>query len=157
MVLALGTCCWWSFAARIQDEVRPTTQATGALVDITRDASTQQIASMGAACLSLIGGLTLCVLGLGVQHGKRNSGRWLKWSCGLIALYFWWFLIMSVFAFPFMIARVILGVAMALAWTGLFLLVGAAVHELAAMPAMPADSQWTQRDEDDLRRGGSPH
>lgn len=73
VILALGTCCWWSFAGLTDERIRPTSQPDS-LGDIVRAADGSRLWSMSAVCVSFVGGLALAALGLGLQAEKRRSG-----------------------------------------------------------------------------------
>ncbi len=73
VILALGTCCWWSFAGLTDERIRPTSQPES-FGDIVRAADGSRLWSMSAVCVSFVGGLALAVLGLGLQAEKRRSG-----------------------------------------------------------------------------------
>lgn len=158
MVLVFGSCCFWSFSGRVQDEARPS-EVGRTIVNLTQDAQPQQLWSMGAVVLIFSGGLTISALGMGLQHDRPAATKWAKWTTLGIAIYFWAFLVMSIFALPTSIANIAISGLMALVWTVLFLLAGVSVDEMRKFPPDPksSQSQWTSRDEDDLRRASSRH
>ncbi|OWY70418.1 hypothetical protein B7486_16660 [cyanobacterium TDX16] len=158
VVLMLGSCCFWSFSGRVQEEARPT-EAGRAIVEAAKDFAPQQFWAMGAVVLLFAGGLAIAALGLGLQHERPASASWAKWTTLAVAIYFWAYLWMSTLVWERATARIALAAVMALAWTVLFLLAGASVAEMRKNPPEPksSQSQWTARDEDDLRRASSPH
>lgn len=158
MVLALGACCWWSFAGRIQDEVRPIDEARQ-VVQIRKDAAPHQYWAMAGVVLSFVGGLGLAVLGLGLQHDRPVSATCAKWTTLAMTLFFWAYFLMAIFILPGAVTRILLPGMMAVVWTILFLLAGVSHQQMRSYPPDPRSSQsaWTPRDEDDLRRGPSPH
>ena len=158
--LSVGACCYWSFSGRIQDEARPAGVSEGvrAPVELSRDAKPEQFWAMGAVVLLFVGGLAIAALGLGLQHDRPAAAKWAKWTTLVIAIYFWAYLGMAVFVLPGAVARIVLPAIMALVWTVLFLLGGVSAEEMRKNPPDPksSQSQWTARDEDDLRRASSP-
>lgn len=155
--LSLGACCYWSFSGRVQEEARPT-EGGSSIVQLTRDAAPEQIWAMGAVVLLFVGGLAIAALGLGLQHDRPAAAKWAKWTTLIIAIYFWAYLAMAIFMLPGAVARIVLPAIMALVWTVLFLLGGVSAEEMRKNPPDPksSQSQWTERDEDDLRKASSP-
>lgn len=88
VILALGTCCWWSFAGLTDERIRPTSQPDS-LRDIVRASDGSRLWSMSAVCVSFVGGLALAALGLGLQAEKRRSGAAASAVAGMGALF--WF------------------------------------------------------------------
>lgn len=158
MVLALGACCWWSFSGRIQDEVRPGLQDSQA-ASAPAETTGHQYWAMAGVVLSLVGGLGIAVLGLGMQHDRVVSAVWAKWVTLAVAVYFWCYLGMAIFVLPGAISRIVMPLGMAALWTVLFLMAGVSVETLKRHPPDPRarQSEWTSRDEDELRRRSSPH
>lgn len=157
MVLALGACCWWSFAGRIQDEVRPVDEDRQ-VVQISKDAAPHQYWAMAGVVLNFVGGLGLAVLGLGMQHDRPASVRCAKWATLTMMAFFWAYLAMAIFFLPGAVTRILLPGIMAVVWTILFLLAGVSHQQMQQHPPDPksSPSAWTPRDEDDLRKGLSP-
>ncbi|HUN82626.1 MAG TPA: hypothetical protein VMV81_14065 [Phycisphaerae bacterium] len=152
-VLALGTCCWWSFADHGGPEL---IQMQGArrvnVLDETPPAA--RTWAMLATCVSLIGGLALTALGIGFQHELSRSGRPAKWTTGAIAAFFAAYLIMAAMGFPAW-GRIITATGMLALWTVMFLLAGVSAETLRAHPPPSRNSSWSSRDEDDLRSTSS--
>lgn len=157
VVLMLGSCCFWSFSGRVQEEARPT-EAGRMVVEVAKDFTPQQFWALGAVVLLFAGGLAIAVLGLGLQHERPSSASWAKWTTFAMAIYFWAYLCMATIVWEWATARIALAAVMALAWTVLFLLAGASVAEMRKNPPDPrsSQSQWTAHDEDDLRKASSP-
>lgn len=154
-LMALSTCCWWSFTGLTQETLRPTDPARQ-VVDVAKDATQQQGWAMAAVCVLFAGGLWLVALGMGLQYDRWRSGRAAKWSTGLIALYFLAYLGMSVFAWKASAAGIIVHAVLAVVWIVIFILAGVSAEELRRNPPTPRLSKWTPRDEDDLRKALSP-
>jgi len=157
VVLMLGSCCFWSFSGRVQDEAKPT-EAGRVVVEAAKDFAPQQYWAMGAVVLLFAGGLAIAALGLGLQHERPASASWAKWTTLALAIYFWAYLWMATLVWERATARIALAAIMALAWTVLFLLAGSSVAEMRKNPPDPKSfqSQWTARDEDELRKASSP-
>lgn len=157
MVLALGACCWWSFAGRIQDEVRPIDEERQ-VVELRTDAAPHQHWAMAGVVLSFVGGLGLAVLGLGLQHDRPASAPCAKWMTLIVAVFYWAYLLSAIFLLPGAVTRVALPGIMAVVWTVLFLLAGVSHQQMRAHPPDPRSfpTAWTPRDEDDLRKALSP-
>jgi len=135
IVLALGTCCWWSFAGLTQERLRPASQP-GTLREIVAAADALQIWSMTAVCISFAGGLSLAAIGLGLQAEKRRSGSLAAWTASAGAAF--WF---AYFAFALThhagVGRLIWIVLMLLAW-GLCAILGViSADELKRNPPPP--------------------
>lgn len=107
-----------------------------------------------AICTSLVGGMALIALGIGLQNDLFRSGRAPVWVCCGIALFFWVYLGFAAIKFPGA-GRIVTGGLMALGWTALFLLAGASAEELKRSGPPKRESSWTSRDEDDLRKASS--
>ena len=152
--MALGTCCWWSFAGRINLPAS-STESGRQVVDLFKDAAPAQIWGMFAVCMSFAGGMGLIALGVGLQHDLSRTGRAAKWITGLIAAFFWAYLGFAVFSFPGA-GRIVAAGVMAVGWSALYLLAGASAEQLRKSPPIRRDSSWTRRDEDDLRKTSSP-
>lgn len=154
-LMAISTCCWWSFAGLTQEEVRPT-EPGRQIVDIARDAAPPLRWAMAAVCLLLTGGLWLVALGMGLQNDRFRSGRVAKWTTGAAALFFLLYLGMSILAWTPSWARIATTAILAAVWIVLFLLAGVSAEELKKDPPTPRLDSWTARDEDDLRKALSP-
>lgn len=153
LFLALGSCCWWSLSGRFQEEVRPGDKPP-ASVDPLADAPAHLVWTMLGTTATFAGGLALAALGLGLQHLRPASGAWAKRLTLAVALFFWVYFIAAVSVLPATVMGIIVPGLMALTWTALFLLAGASVETLRRHPptVKPSESQWTARDEDDLRK-----
>ncbi len=154
-LMAMSTCCWWSFAGLTQEEVRPT-EPGRQIVDIAQDAAPPLRWAMAAVCLLFAGGLGLVALGMGLQSDRLQSGRAPKWTTGAAALFFLSYLGMSIFAWTPSGARISTVAILAAVWIVLFLLAGVSAEELRKYPPTPRSNSWTARDEDDLRKALSP-
>ena len=148
-VLAMGTCCWWSFADREGPEL---IQMRGAkpvnVLDATPPAA--KTWAMLGMCASLAGGLALIALGIGFQHELARSGRPAKWITGSCSAFFLAYVIAGAVSFPAGV-RLVTALAMGALWTVMFLLAGVSAQTLKAHPPPKRDSNWSSRDEDDLR------
>jgi hypothetical protein len=151
-VLFLGTCCWWSFAGRLQDEIQAIDGHELRTVDVLRDASASSLWTMAGVCVTFVGGLALASIGIGLQHGREGCGRASKWLTGLIAAFFWSFSVAAIVPDARSWGQIAIAAFMAIAWTGAFLLAGAAAEEIKQEPITKPDSSWTAADEDDLRK-----
>lgn len=153
-LLSLSTCCVWSLAYWWQDSAPPETTAQE-LRDWFGSATAGQVwATIGVAA-SFIGGLSLLVMGMGLQHDRLTRGTGPMALTGTLAGLFWVYLGVAAFQFP-AAGRLVVIAVMALVWTGCFLLAGAAREQLKKAPPMPTERAWTSRDEDELRRTTSP-
>lgn len=154
-LLTLGTCCWWSLSGWTMPAGFIAAARNGR--PMVMSDSGPPIASqflLVAVCLSLVGGLALIALGIGLQNDLLRSGRLPLWTCGVVAFFFWAYLGLAVAKFP-ATGRIITAGIMALGWTALFLLAGASREELNRTGPPRRESSWTSRDEDDLRRASS--
>ena len=155
-LMALTTCCWWSFTGLTQDELRPT-EAGRDVVEVAKDAAPPQRWALAAVCVLFVGGLWLVALGMGLQNDRLRGGRPAKWTTGLATLFFVAYLGMSLFSWPASIARSVTVGILAAIWGVLFVLAGVCTEELRRNPPTPRPSTWTRRDEDDLQKALSPH
>lgn len=153
-VLALTTCCWWSFSGRLQDPLRPTSGNPPFLS--MADVPAESRWALAATCMGFLGGLAILVLGLGLQQERRHSAPAALGVTGLMAAFHAAYFIAAVVQLEPTVTRIILTGALALVWTVMFLLAGASAGEMRRLPPAPIDSTWTPRDEDDLRKGASP-
>ena len=150
-ILFMGTCCWWPATSCTDKELR-STEPERSIPKILRDAAPEQVWAMAGVVLSFIGGMGLFVLGFGLQQERAGAARLAPCGTGLVALFFWAYLVFSLIRFPATTRIVVVGV-MTLVWTALFLLGGAAASEMKRHPPpRRSASGWTQRDEDDLRK-----
>lgn len=154
-LMAISTCCWWSFTGLTQDELRPT-EAGRQVVEVAKDSAPTQRWALAAVCVLFIGGLWLVALGMGLQNDRLRSGRPAKWTTGLATLFFVAYLEMSAFVWPASVARSVTTGVLAAIWGILFVLGGVSAEVLRRNPPTPRPSTWTPRDEDDLRKGLSP-
>lgn len=153
--LAMGSCCWWSFGDSLTGGPELIQVQEGRSVNVLdRTPVAAKTWGMIAVCASFAGGLGLTALGLALQHDLARTGRPASWVTGLLAAYFWSYIVVAVTTFP-SIARLLVGGAMAMIWTAMFLLAGASGQTLRKSPPPKRDSKWTSRDEDDLRRTSS--
>lgn len=152
-VLTVGTCCWWSFADRDGPEL---IQMRGArpvnVLDATPPAA--KTWRMLATCASLAGGLAVTAVGIGFQHDLTRSGRPAKWITGGLSLYFIAYVVTAAICFPAW-GRLLTATVFGVLWTVMFLLAGVSAETLRAHPPPKRDSEWSPRDEDDLRRASS--
>ncbi len=156
LVLALGSCCWWSFSGLTQEALRPT-QPDRHYVEIISDARPPDYWALACVSVLFCGGLALTPLGMGVQHARLGAGRWTRGFTAAVALFFWAYLMAALLASPRSMGPLLLAAVMAILWSVLFLLAGAALEQMRSLPARPSDLTWTAHDEDDLRKGRSPH
>lgn len=152
--MSVCACCWWSFAGRTGEEARPT-ESNRAVVDLFKDATAAQWWGMIAVCASLVGGMALIALGIGLQHDISPRGRVAKWVTGLFAAYFLAYLCATVFSFP-VAGRIVTVGVMTSVWSAMFLLAGASADQLGRLQPIRRDSKWSRRDEDDLRNDSLP-
>jgi hypothetical protein len=90
VVLALGTCCWWTFAGLgAPAEPVDASAVPRTFAEQWRAADASRLWGMFAVCVSLVGGLALAALGLGLQAEKRRSGTAATWVSTVGALF--WF------------------------------------------------------------------
>jgi len=154
-VLAVGACCWWSFAGRIEGaiDVRKVIDTSPQVAALSEPAT---LWHMAAVVLTFVGGMVLAVLGLGLQHDRPRSGPVAKWVTGLMALFYGSYFVWALFH-PGAGRAVVAGI-MAGVWIVAFLLAGVSCEQLRRHPPRPEEvaSTWTPDDEDDLRRAASP-
>ena len=153
-VLAIGTCCWWSFTGLAQNEVRPANK-TEQVVVLARDMAPEQKWALAAICVSLAGGLGLAALGIGLQHHRIARPIWVMGPTLTVTLYYLAYTVMSMWQFPTR-ARIIVGFAMTIIWGIMFLLGGVSAEQLRRFPPVTTPETLTSRDVDDLRRAVSP-
>ncbi len=151
--LALGTCCLWPAARCWQDELPFEGLQPPA---VFREAAPAELWAMVAVALTFVSGMALCVVGLGLQHDRRGSGRAAFWLTAAVAAFFWCYLGFAVFSFP-AVGRIVTAAIMTALWNICFLLAGVSADQQKRLPPpRPSESAWTWRDEDDLRRNASP-
>ncbi len=154
-LIALSTCCWWSFTGLSQEALRPT-EPGRQVVEVAKDAAPHLRWALAAVCILFVGGLWLVALGMGLQNDRLRSGRPAIWTTGLAALFFLSYLGMSLFAWTASVTRIVAVTVLAAGWIVLFLLAGVCAEELRQNPPISHPSTWTPRDEDDLRKALSP-
>lgn len=151
VILLLGTCCWWPFTSFTQDEIKSSDPARS-VPSFFADASPAQKWMVVGMSISFLSGLTFMVVGLGVQHQRRKSAKAALFIATLVGLFFWVYLGWTIFAAP-AAARIITTGVLAILWTGLFLLTGAAAEELKRSPPLTdSESSLSSADEAELRR-----
>lgn len=148
-LLALSTCCWWSFAGRFQAEARPA-EANRRVVLLSEDATAAQKWSLAAVCVSFIGGLALTAAGIGLQSDRLRRGRGVMALTACAALFHWAYLITTAMTIGG-VGRLLTGAALALAWTVFFLLAGVSHGVLQRHPPTRTPELLTSRDADALR------
>jgi len=148
-LLALSTCCWWSFAGRFQSEARPA-EPDRRVVVLSEDATTAQKWSLAAVCVSFIGGLALTAAGIGLQSDRLRSGRGAMALTACAALFHWAYVVAAGWTFGG-VGRLITGAVLALAWTVFFLLAGVSHGVLQRHPPARTPELLTSRDADALR------
>ena len=154
LIFTLGSCCWWSFSGLAQSPIAP--GFTGNAMELFRTASAGQLWSMAGVCVLLAGGMANVAFAIGFQRPIRSVARGAKWSSGLIACFWWCYLVAAILLIGGVTAALWAGM-MSLAWTIHFLIAGAAVAEIDELgAAIQPDRVWTDGDEDDLRRTLSP-
>ncbi|HWL91924.1 MAG TPA: hypothetical protein VNT79_00165 [Phycisphaerae bacterium] len=154
-MLAMAMCCWWPSNCW-QDQIRPaTTAAATEPPQPLRDAAPHEVWAMVAVTASFVGGLSLLVIGFGLQQDRLRSGIVPMLVTGAITAFFWLYLGFAIFQFP-AVGRIIVSALMALAWTICFLLAGVCNEQLRANPPTRSERSWTSRDEDDFRKSLSP-
>jgi hypothetical protein len=153
-ILAMGTCCWWSFTGLAQDEVRAPKGSTE-IVQLWRDMKPEQKWALAAICVCLVGGLGLAAVGIGLQHDRIARGVWVVAMTGAVTLFFASYTLMAWWQFPGK-GRIIVGGAMTFVWAIMFLMGGTSAEQLRRFPPVTTPETLTSRDVDDLRRAVSP-
>ncbi|QOJ04497.1 MAG: hypothetical protein HRU71_13795 [Planctomycetia bacterium] len=148
-LLALSTCCWWSFTGRFQAEARPA-EPDRQVVVLTEDATAAQKWSLAAVCVNFIGGLALTAAGIGLQSDRLRSGRGVMTLTASAALFHWSYFVTAAWTFGGM-GRLITSAVLALAWTVFFLLAGVSHGVLRRHPPARTPELLTSRDADALR------
>jgi hypothetical protein len=155
LLLALGGCCTWSLAGVSDLPAAPASAPATDILTILQAAPAAAVWAMLARCINLVAGLLLLTLGMGLQHDRLVTGRSLLWLTGVAALFHWVHAFAAAWRFPGWAVLMTVG-ALAIVWTGLFLLAGASSEELRKNPPRKQAESWTSRDEDDLRTASSP-
>jgi hypothetical protein len=147
--MAMSTCCWGFIGAGVISIDRPAATSMAA-------PSPESQWFMVAAWATFIAGLGGCAVGLALQHERPFAGRACMIMAGAMAVLFWAYAAFTIFQFPGAV-RIVTTIALATVWTVLFFLAGHSAELLARFPPTQPERPWTQRDEDDLRSGSSPH
>lgn len=156
LILFLGTCCWWPFTNFTQQEIK-STEPSRLMPLVSVDAPLSQRWVLTVMIVSVVSGLALMVVGLGVQFERRNAARAAMWLTAFVGLLFWIYVGWAVFRAP-AVMRIVAASFLALVWTGLFVVAGAAAAHLKKYPPpIDSESSLSSHDEAALRRDLSPH
>ncbi len=151
-IVVVATCCWGGINLFTETPIKPH-DPQRRLVSVVDDSEPYQLWSMAAVCVCFTGGLAAGAIGLGLQHERPRSGRTAMLLAGVVAGFFWCYLVFGVMHPA--TGRLLVAGGSAAVWTVLFLLAGHSAELLKRFPP-PAEAPWTERDEDDLRRAASP-
>ena len=154
-ILAFSTCCWWSFTGLYQDEVRAPKGNESAMVELSRDMKPEQKWALAAICVSLIGGLGLTAVGIGLQHDRIARGIWVMGPTGAATLFYAAYTAAAWWQFPGR-GRILVGGTLTFVWLIMFLMGGTSAEQLRRSPPVTTPETLTSRDVDDLRRAVSP-
>lgn len=160
-LLSIGTCCW-GFSASIggflgvagDTLATPTSQQAESIARSTLSGPAHVIWFTAAVWASFVGGLGAAATGLAMQHERRTSGRNGMIVSGIMTVVFLAYAGFSIFWQPALARGLIAGAMLAL-WLAMFLLAGHSAELLKRFPPPATDSQWTQSDEDALRKSAS--
>jgi len=160
-LLSIGTCCW-GFSASIggflgvagDTLASPTSQEAGAIARSALSSPAHVIWFTAAVWASFVGGLGAAATGLAMQHERRSSGRNAMIVSGIMTAVFLAYTGFAVFWQPALVRGLVAGAMLAL-WLAMFLLAGHSAELLKRFPPPATDSQWTQSDEDALRKSAS--
>lgn len=160
-LLSIGTCCW-GFSASIGGFLgvagdslgSPTSQEAASVARSTLSSPAHVIWFTAAVWASFAGGLGAAATGLAMQHERRKSARYGMIVSGIMTVVFMAYLGFTLFWQPALVRGLSAGAMFAL-WLALFMLAGHSNELLKRFPPPATDSQWTQSDEDALRKSAS--
>ena len=160
-LLSIGTCCW-GFSASVGGFLgvagdslgSPTSQEAASVARTALSGPAHVIWFTVAVWASFAGGLGAAATGLAMQHERRTSGRNAMIVSGVMTAIFLAYSVFVIFWQPALMRGLGAG-AMAALWLAMFLLAGHSAELLRRFPPPVTDSQWTQSDEDALRRSAS--
>lgn len=160
-LLSIGTCCW-GFSASIggflgvagDTLATPTSQQAESIARSALASPAHVIWFTAAVWATFAGGLGAAATGLAMQHERRKSARYAMIVSGIMTVVFLAYLVFTLFWQPALVRGLAAGAMLAL-WLSMFMLAGHSNELLKRFPPPATDSQWTQSDEDALRRSAS--